>query len=294
MSLRKIALFATIVVLPVIAALTLSGSPPASAATDAGTIAYFRRSTDEVRLIQPDGTNDRLLWTAPTANSLLGVVNLEWRPDGGALAFSSDQEDALLGVRQRCLHHTEQWLRAAAGDELPGLRRARRLPEGHGDGDACLTSGSWSASTSRVPLGPHADPGVRDGNVHRRRRPRPGCASVHRRRSGASTAAWLPRWTSRPARRSTRACRTRPLRIPDYGTGDLSWRSDGSQIGYAMRNGADVYQISANPPLRRHRPDAADGGRHAAVSRGLGTGEQTRPVPLLRGLRLEWTPRAST
>ena len=66
----------------------------ASSASDPGTIAYVRSASNEIRLIQPDGTNDRSLWTSPETNKVLGVFGLVWRPDGGMLAFNSDHEDA--------------------------------------------------------------------------------------------------------------------------------------------------------------------------------------------------------
>jgi hypothetical protein len=53
-----------------------------------GTIAYIRDST-EIRVIDPDGTNDRRLWTHPDVKKALGVDYVAWRPDGKELAFSS-------------------------------------------------------------------------------------------------------------------------------------------------------------------------------------------------------------
>jgi hypothetical protein len=53
-----------------------------------GTIAYIRNGT-EIRLIEPDGSNDRRLWTHPDASKDLGIDSLAWRPDGQELAFSS-------------------------------------------------------------------------------------------------------------------------------------------------------------------------------------------------------------
>lgn len=59
-------------------------------------IAYVRGG--EVRLIQPDGTGDRLLWQspskAPRSPFVHPVRDLAWRPDGGELAFASDHEQA--------------------------------------------------------------------------------------------------------------------------------------------------------------------------------------------------------
>ena len=56
-----------------------------------GTVAYARGST-EIRLIGPDGKNDRRLWTNPDLNEQLGIFELAWKPDGTELAFSSAHE----------------------------------------------------------------------------------------------------------------------------------------------------------------------------------------------------------
>ena len=51
-------------------------------------IAYIRNGA-EIRLIEPDGTNDRRLWTHPDAKPELGINGLAWRPDHKEVAFSS-------------------------------------------------------------------------------------------------------------------------------------------------------------------------------------------------------------
>jgi len=56
--------------------------------TAAGTIAYVRDGV-EVRLVNPDGTNDRRLWTHPDAKKPLGIDSLGWSPDGKQIAISS-------------------------------------------------------------------------------------------------------------------------------------------------------------------------------------------------------------
>lgn len=64
-----------------------------SAQTDpTGVIAYSRGS--EIRLINADGSNDRRLWYVPVPEGLTGVQGLDWRPDGGAIAFGSDHQVA--------------------------------------------------------------------------------------------------------------------------------------------------------------------------------------------------------
>ena len=61
---------------------------------DPGVIAYVNRSTHDIHLISPDGTNDRVLWTAPEPLSPYSAYDLAWRPDGRELAFSSEHEFA--------------------------------------------------------------------------------------------------------------------------------------------------------------------------------------------------------
>src|SRR5947209_6872779 len=51
-----------------------------------GTIAYVRN--DQLRLIEPDGSGDRAIWTAPPipgSNLTYTVTFPAWRPDGGEI-----------------------------------------------------------------------------------------------------------------------------------------------------------------------------------------------------------------
>ena len=63
------------------------------AAPPRGTIAYVR-DNKEIRLIAPDGTNDRRLWAHPRPDLAdnQGIGTLGWRPGGSELAFSSGHE----------------------------------------------------------------------------------------------------------------------------------------------------------------------------------------------------------
>ncbi len=68
-------------------------SPENTSSVAANTIAYISssRKRNSIRLIQSDGSNDKLLWTAPE-NLLISpqIGTLAWRPDGTELAFDSD------------------------------------------------------------------------------------------------------------------------------------------------------------------------------------------------------------
>lgn len=56
-----------------------------------GSIAYVRGDT-EIRMISPDGSGDRRLWTHKDLHEGVGLYELAWRPDGKELAFSSAHE----------------------------------------------------------------------------------------------------------------------------------------------------------------------------------------------------------
>ena len=66
---------------------------PATANSPGGTIAYVREGK-EIRLIAPDGTNDRRLWAHPRPDlaDTQGIHSLAWRRDGRVLGFSSGHE----------------------------------------------------------------------------------------------------------------------------------------------------------------------------------------------------------
>jgi len=82
----------------IIAAIVPRASPQAVAQTAAGTIAYVRpnnQTGDEIRLIEPNGSNDRRLWSVGKAdpNDVEAITGLAWRPDAAELAFASNHEN---------------------------------------------------------------------------------------------------------------------------------------------------------------------------------------------------------
>lgn len=84
-----------------------------------GAIAYIRNAT-EIRLIDSNGQNDRLLWTDPGIKESLGLYDVAWRPDGKELAFSSAHE-ALFS-----LYHADIY---AIRPDGTGLRRITNAPD---------------------------------------------------------------------------------------------------------------------------------------------------------------------
>ena len=67
-----------------------SRQPSTGADASTGTIAYVRNGSD-IRLIEPDGSNNRLLWRSPDPG-VYGVMELDWKPDAAEVAFASDHE----------------------------------------------------------------------------------------------------------------------------------------------------------------------------------------------------------
>ena len=68
---------------------------PQAGGSTSGAIAYVRADNgDEIRLIEPDGSNDHSLWSHDLADpqNSLQILALDWRPDAGELAFSSNHE----------------------------------------------------------------------------------------------------------------------------------------------------------------------------------------------------------
>ncbi len=73
------------------------GQSPALASAPGGTIAYVVPNTpngDEIHLIEPDGTGDRLLFRTnhPLPENLSDIGSLAWKPDASELAFTSAHE----------------------------------------------------------------------------------------------------------------------------------------------------------------------------------------------------------
>lgn len=64
----------------------------AARAANGTTIVYVTNDARSLRLIQPDGSNDRLLWRVPDGVSGAPIESVMWRPDAKEIAFTSTHE----------------------------------------------------------------------------------------------------------------------------------------------------------------------------------------------------------
>lgn len=86
--------------------------------TSTGTIAYVHGG--ELRLVEPDGSGDHLVWSAPQiSNSDYRAVAPAWRPNGWEIAFAADHEEA---------YSIYEWDLYAIRPDGVGLRRLTNAP----------------------------------------------------------------------------------------------------------------------------------------------------------------------
>jgi hypothetical protein len=129
----------TLALLAITAIHAPSSFPSAMAQTSAGTIAYVRADTaDEIRLIEPNGSNDRRLWAhgIPDPLGVYGIYNMSWRPDAQELAFASTHENICS------INYSDIFAVRATGG---GYRRVTQAP-------ACAALATYPKGTVRVPV----------------------------------------------------------------------------------------------------------------------------------------------
>jgi TolB protein len=246
-----------------LATLAPSTPRPASAQTVAGTIAYTRDNDttgDEIRLIEPDGSNDRRIWSVGQSdpNNIVDITDLDWSPDAGTLAFASNHE--ALGAVSCSLFESDIF---AIWPDGTGYRR--------------ITNAPTCASLARFPQG-SVTVTVRNFST---RSPlfvyiqgAPSIQSILVSQGGSATVTFPDvadfgdgflqqavviagdgRWLAPIAAADVKPGQTvhagridvAGAPIVNFGAYVPSWHSDGSRLGYVLISAGSMYRVPSNP-----------------------------------------------
>jgi len=233
---------------------------PASPAADAGltadegVIAYVKRSTGDIHVISPDGTNDRVLWTNPDPDHT--PISLAWRPDGLELAFSSQHEwqcsvydGDVYAIRSDGTGY-RRITNAPACAELAGLPKGTVTVDvkNYLAGELVFVYVAGAPEIKTAPVGIYtmtfdnvADfgPGV----------PQPSVAIVGLDR----TLGYLPHADVQPGQTvpGGNLIINADSSLRGWGAGRVSWKADGAVLGYNMRNCSAINAIAAVPTYGR-------------------------------------------
>lgn len=229
-----------------------------AAAAQTGVIAYVEDTNrDEIRLINPDGSNDRRLWghSVDDANDVYDISTLAWRPNSAELAFASSHE-SWCSINSRDI-----FVVAADGSNY---RRVTEAP-------SCAGLSAFPKGTVRVP--------VQNDNIFGESftgfvyfQGAPGVQFVSLPAGGSTTVTFnnvadfgdgelqvgamivgFNREVSIGTAVDVKAnatVTTGPMSLfepaADWGVHSPTWRGDGSAIGYVL-NFNSVRAISPNP-----------------------------------------------
>lgn len=226
------------------------GDAASGAPADQGVIAYVRRSTNDIRLIAPDGSGDRVLWTNPGLSGMKSVINLAWRPDGRELAFTGEHEAACSWFASDvyAIGHTGAGYRRVTNS--PACAELAGLPKG--SVTVAVENSTGELAWVYVQGAPEVKSILGSGTVT--------FADVADFGPGVlqpSIGVWgLYRFTSYPPYADVQPGQTVPggstfigsnLGFQGFGAGKVSWKADGSALAYGMRTSSAITQISAGP-----------------------------------------------
>lgn len=262
---------------------------PGKAGAVTGTIAYVR--DDEIRLIEPDGHNDRRLWTHGLAdpNDVYDITGLAWRPDAAELAFASSHENWCS------LNHSDLFAVAADGSnyrritESPSCSSLAGHPQGTvqipvqnssilGDSFVGFVYFQGAGSAQQVSLPPGGSTVLTFNNVADLG-DFPQVATMivgENREISFATAIDVLAGQSVTAG-------TMDVYVPSgfWEVRAPTWRSDGSKVGYVL-NFASLRQISPTPtPLDFGEELQTDESAMPDFANLLDWGPATRPNDLL-------------
>ena len=247
---RVVSLVLVATLLNIVLVLGPSRPAPVTALEDAGTIAYVKRSTDDIHVISPDGTGDRVLWTIPPP-FVYPAYDLAWRPDGRELAFSSGHEQA-------CSWYDSDVY--AIGYYGTGYRRITNSPAcaalaGLPKGSVTVNVNNYTSDLVWVYVqgAPEVKSILGSGTVTFNDVADFGPGVLQ-----PSIGIWGQyRFTSYPPYADVQPGQTVPggnliftslSGFDAFGAGKVSWKADGSALAYGMRSASGITQIPANPP----------------------------------------------
>jgi len=222
-----------------------------AALVDPGIIAYVRPSTHDIHLIAPDGSGDRVLWTAPHPLPLWAPLDLAWRPDGRELAFSSEHEETCSWYQSDVYAIRYNGAGYRRVTNAPACAALASLPKG----SVTVNFTNWTSSLVQVYV--QGAPGIKsvlyDGTVTFNNvadfgpgvvQPAVGIYGGYRILGSPPLADVQPNKTVAGGNLLI----SEYSGIDSFGTGKVSWKADGSALAYGMRTYSRISQIPSSPP----------------------------------------------
>jgi TolB protein len=252
MSVHKVVSLVVVVTLTTAFVWASFWTAPVASSADPGTIAYVQRSTYDIHVIAPDGSGDRVLWTAPDPLGPWPADDLAWRPDGRELAFSSEHEVACSWYQSDvyAIRYNGGGYRRVTN--APACALLAGLPKG--SVTVQVTNGTNSLVQAYVAGAPEPQsiPANSYGTVTFHNvadfgpgvpQPSVGIYGLYRFMQSAPIADVQPNKTVAGG-----YLNFSNTRIYAFGAGKVSWKADGSALAYGMRTSSGIDQIPANPP----------------------------------------------
>jgi hypothetical protein len=236
---------------PVVRAAAEAGQKRASAAT--GTIAYVQDGKD-IRLIEPDASNDRLVWTSPISTEN-GVSNVEWNPGATELALISDHE-GVVSFYEKDIYAIRpdgsgyrKLTNAPVYEELTGFPKGTVVVDVFvaGSGGPLFVYVSGAAEPQTVIAGSPGTHTLTFTNVADFGNTLQPVVAINGeyRWFGAAAADVQPGQTVHAGNLNVSGQGNWHFGVNEN---QLSWRSDGSYIAFLFGPGCQMRQAAASPP----------------------------------------------